>query len=83
MWFEPSQGHVYELEEANTALEGRVEEAEGNLAASQAETETTATDAQQRLQFQQAELKEQHSTLEAEFTARVSCLSLCLISNLC
>ena len=65
------QARVDELDEANADLEARVEEAEGNLAASQAEAETVATEADSRIEREAEESMQRQSTMESSYTMRV------------
>ena len=61
---------MIEVEETNSALESRVEDAEGNLAASQAEAETAATEANSRVDEQNAALMERQNTMESSYTMK-------------
>ena len=70
-----SQARVAELEEAAVAAEVRVEEAEGQLAAAQAELETVVGERDGKIQQLSEEHADALAVLETSYKAEVCCLS--------
>ena len=84
-WIQTSQARVAELEESTVSLEMRVEEAEGNLAAAQAEAETAVTDLDNCIKELTAEQSERLASVEAalhtEVTLEVHYVSIIVAFN--